>query len=306
MSEVLLVDIGGTNMRYAYSKLGLTDIYESKRMSLENLDNFNDIIQSLINHKNYSVKNAVFSIAGPKISNTIKMTNRSFSANSDTIKENFLLEQCYLLNDWESIGYSLTSTPENDIKYLKQGISFNSNTLVLGPGTGLGAAFSNGGTVLPTEIGNTTNWTSALLTNFNISNDGTFLILEDIISGTGISKLYKALAGECISAEEVIKRFDKKEKNAQHVINGFISSLAHVLSDLALAYVPGNGIFLAGGLSRTLAPLINHESFKEEFLKNKSSIHKDLLKNIKIGVITREHTCLYGNLNYFNFINKNN
>ena len=191
MSEVLLVDIGGTNMRYAYSKLGSTDIHESKRMSLENLDNFNEIIESLINHKNYSVKHAVFSIAGPKISNTIKMTNRSFSANSDSIKEKFLLEQCHLLNDWESIGYSLTSTPENDIKYLKQGVSFNSNTLVLGPGTGLGAAFSNNGVVLPTEIGNTTNWIPALLKNFNIINDGTFLILEDIISGTGISKLYQ-------------------------------------------------------------------------------------------------------------------
>jgi glucokinase len=234
------------------------------------------------------------------------MTNRSFSANSDSIKEKFLLEQCHLLNDWESIGYSLTSTPENDIKYLKQGVSFNSNTLVLGPGTGLGAAFSNNEVVLPTEIGNTTNWIPALLKNFNIINDGTFLILEDIISGTGISKLYQSLAGECISAEEVIKRFDKKERNAADVINGFISSLAQVLSDLALAYVPGNGIFLAGGLSRTLAPLINHESFEKEFLKNKSSIHKDLLKNIKIGVITREHTCLYGNLNYFNSINKNN
>jgi glucokinase len=234
------------------------------------------------------------------------MTNRSFSANSDSIKEKFLLEQCHLLNDWESIGYSLTSTPENDIKYLKLGVSFNSNTLVLGPGTGLGAAFSNKGIVLPTEIGNTTNWIPALLKNFNIINDGTFLILEDIISGTGISKLYQSLAGECISAEEVIKRFDKKERNAADVINGFISSLAQVLSDLALAYVPGNGIFLAGGLSRTLAPLINHESFEKEFLKNKSSIHKDLLKNIKIGVITREHTCLYGNLNYFNSINKNN
>ena len=306
MSEVLLVDIGGTNMRYAYSKLGSTDIHESKRMSLENLDNFNEIIESLINHKNYSVKHAVFSIAGPKISNTIKMTNRSFSANSDSIKEKFLLEQCHLLNDWESIGYSLTSTPENDIKYLKQGVSFNSNTLVLGPGTGLGAAFSNNGVVLPTEIGNTTNWIPALLKNFNIINDGTFLILEDIISGTGISKLYKALSGESISAEEVIKRFDKHEKNAEDVINGFIKSLAHVLSDLALAYVPGNGIYLAGSLSRTLASLINHESFEIEFLANKSSIHKDLLKNIKIGVITREHTCLYGNLNYFNFINKNN
>ena len=51
MSQVLLVDIGGTNMRYAYSKLGSSDIYESKRMSLENLDNFNEIIGTLINHK---------------------------------------------------------------------------------------------------------------------------------------------------------------------------------------------------------------------------------------------------------------
>ena len=49
MSQVLLVDIGGTNMRYAYSKLGSSDIYESKRMSLENLDNFNEIIGTLLN-----------------------------------------------------------------------------------------------------------------------------------------------------------------------------------------------------------------------------------------------------------------
>ena len=57
--------------------------------------------------------------------------------------------------------------------------------------------------------------------------------------------------------------------------------------------------------SLNLLNIINPESFEIEFLANKSSIHKDLLKNIKIGVITREHTCLYGNLNYFNFINKN-
>ena len=49
MSQVLLVDIGGTNMRYAYSKLGSSDIYESKRMSLENLDNFNEINKDKIN-----------------------------------------------------------------------------------------------------------------------------------------------------------------------------------------------------------------------------------------------------------------
>ena len=306
MSEVLLVDIGGTNMRYAYSRLGSNDIFESQRMSLDNLDNFENIVSDLINHTDFNIKNAVFSIAGPKVLNTIKMTNRSFSANADAIKGNFLLDQCHLLNDWESIGYSLTTTPENNIEYLKKGMPFNSNSLVLGPGTGLGAAFSNGSFVLPTEVGNTTNWTAALLKNFNIKNNDNFLILEDIVSGNGISKLYKAVSGESVSAEEVITRFNSNENYAEEVINGFIKSLAHVLSDLALSYVPGNGIYLAGGLSRTLAALIDHDSFEVEFLANKSSVHKDLLKNIKIGVITREHTCLYGNLNYFNFVNKNN
>ena len=59
MSEVLLVDIGGTNMRYAYSKLGLTDIYESKRMSLENLDNFNDIIKSPVSYTHLTLPTKV-------------------------------------------------------------------------------------------------------------------------------------------------------------------------------------------------------------------------------------------------------
>ena len=306
MSDVLLVDIGGTNMRYAYSKLGDISIYDSKRMSLDNLDNFDTIINDLINHPNLDIKSAVFSIAGPKVLNTISMTNRSFSADADQIKENFLLEECYLLNDWESIGYSLSSTAEDNIKYIKEGVSFNSNSLVLGPGTGLGAAFINNGSVLATEIGNTTNWTHGLIKNFNISEINNFVTLEDILSGTGISKLYAALTGNNISAEEVIKRFNENECAAQEIISGFIKSLAHVLSDLALAYMPGNGIYLAGGLSRTLESLINHDSFKKEFLLDKSSIHKDLLEKIRIGVITRELTCLYGNINYFNFINKNN
>ena len=307
MSDLLLVDVGGTNMRYAYCESGANEIHKSEKISLKNLDNFDTIIGDLIDNSDLSITNAVFSIAGPKIGNTISMTNRSFVANADNLLEKFKLDQCHLLNDWESIGYSLKGTPEDKIEYLKLGVQINSNSLVLGPGTGLGAAFTSRDSVIATELGNTTNWTSSLLKNFAINNDNDhYKTLEDIVSGSGISKLYESISGESTSAEEVIKRFNQNEDLASNIINGFIKSLANVLSDAALAYVPGNGIFLAGGLSRTLLPLIDKELFKDHFLENKSVIHKELLSKIRIGIITRELTCLYGNLNYFRLLNKAN
>lgn len=306
MSDLLLVDIGGTNIRYAYSKHGDNEIHDSKKVSLSNLDNFEDIITDLISKTDLNITNIVFSIAGPKVGNSISMTNRSFTADADSIKDKFKLKQCHLLNDWESIGYSLDCTPEDKIEYIKDGISVNSNSLVIGPGTGLGAAFIIKNSVIATEIGNTTNWTSNLLNNFNISDTEQFSSLEDILSGTGISKLYKSKTGVDISAEEIIKKYYKDDIPAVNVIQGFIKCLALVLSDAALTYIPGNGIFLAGGLSRNLLPIIDKELFKNFFLDNKSSIHKDLLRKIKIGVITRELTCLYGNLNYFKLYNSIN
>ena len=103
-------------MRYAYCESGANEIHKSEKISLKNLDNFDTIIGDLIDNSDLSITNAVFSIAGPKIGNTISMTNRSFVANADILLEKFKLDQCYLLNDWESIGYSLKGTPEYKIE----------------------------------------------------------------------------------------------------------------------------------------------------------------------------------------------
>ena len=44
MSDLLLVDVGGTNMRYAYCESGANEIHKSEKISLKNLDNFDTII----------------------------------------------------------------------------------------------------------------------------------------------------------------------------------------------------------------------------------------------------------------------
>ena len=87
---------------------------------------------------------------------------------------------------------------------------------------------------------------------------------------------------------------------AKRSIDQFLISLSQVLSELALAYIPGNGIYLAGGLMRSLMMYIDTDDFTGNFLINRKPMHKDLLQKISISLIEKEMTCLHGNLNYFN------
>ena len=299
MNKLLLIDIGGTNMRYAtaYSD---SDEISSINKKVFNEATFYENLEELI--KEHNINTLIMSVAGPKIDNSITMTNKNFSFNQDNLKEKFKLKECYLLNDWESIAYSYGYIKES-IKIIQNGKTYNNNLLFLGPGTGLGAAFSMNEVVLPTELGNTKNFIESLKKNFkNVTFEASRL--EDIISGSGISKIYETLTHEKLSAEEIFKKFLDKEPDALFVINGFIKSLSQTLSDLALSFLPGKGILLAGSLSRSIHTHFNEQNFFKPFINNNTGMHFDILKNTPIGVITKERTPLYGNLSFYKNLNK--
>ena len=299
MNKLLLIDIGGTNMRYA------TAYSDSDEMSSINKKVFNEAtfyenLEELI--KEHNINTLIMSVAGPKIDNSITMTNKNFSFNQDNIKEKFKLKECYLLNDWESIAHSYSYIKES-IKIIQDGKTYNNNLLFFGPGTGLGAAFSMNEVVLPTELGNTKNFIESLKKNFkNVTFEASRL--EDIISGSGISKIYETLTHEKLSAEDIFEKFLDKEPDALFVINGFIKSLSQTLSDLALSFLPGKGILLAGSLSRSIYTHFNEQNFFKPFINNNTGMHFDILKNTPIGVITKERTPLYGNLAFYKNLNK--
>ena len=299
MNKLLLIDIGGTNMRYAtaYSD---SDEISSINKKVFNEATFYENLEELI--KEHNINTLIMSVAGPKIDNSITMTNKNFSFNQDKLKEKFKLKECYLLNDWESIAYSYGYIKES-IKIIQNGKTYNNNLLFLGPGTGLGAAFSMNEVVLPTELGNTKNFIESLKKNFkNVTFEASRL--EDIISGSCISKIYETLTHEKLSAEEIFKKFLDKEPDALFVINGFIKSLSQTLSDLALSFLPGKGILLAGSLSRSIYTHFNEQNFFKPFINNNTGMHFDILKNTPIGVITKERTPLYGNLAFYKNLNK--
>ena len=297
--NLLLVDIGGTNIRYAYSNIGASDFVSENKAELDSLTNFDNLMSKLLAESN--VKNTVFSVAGPKVNNSIKMTNRNFEIDAEAIKQRFNLESCHLLNDWESIGYSMKTFSENDFDNFKEGEPFNDTFLVVGPGTGLGASVISGNNVIATEIGNTNLGLSALKSLLNINSDE-FNVLEDIISGTGISRMYETKTGNKVKSEEIFSLSLNGDNNAKEVIDIFTIAFARTLSDLSLTFSSGGGIILAGSLSRSFLSIANKDLFNKHFLDGKSDIHKEILNKIHIKVINKGYTCLYGSLNYVNNI----
>ncbi len=297
--NLLLIDIGGTNIRYAYSNIGDSNFVLENKAELDSLNDFDNLISELLT--NSDVKNIVFSVAGPKVNNLIKMTNRNFEIDADAVKERFNLESCYLLNDWESIGHSIKTFSEDDFDIFKEGKSFNDTFLVIGPGTGLGASVITGNSVIATEIGNTNLSLTALKSLLKINNDE-FKVLEDVISGTGISKIFETKTGNKVKSEEIFSLYLNGDNDAIEVIDMFTIAFARTLSDLSLAFSSGGGIVLAGSLSRSFLSIANKNLFNKHFLDGKSDIHKEILNKIGIKVVNRGYTCLFGSLNYVNSI----
>ena len=75
--KVLLVDIGGTNIRTATAEIGSFELQNANKQNLDCLDSFDEIIENLLN-QDTDIKHIVFSIAGPKLHQSIAMTNREF------------------------------------------------------------------------------------------------------------------------------------------------------------------------------------------------------------------------------------
>lgn len=286
-------------MRYAFAFKNDEEILEVTKNTFDE-DKFELLLSDLINENN--VDTLIISVAGPKINNSINMTNKDYAFNSDELKKKYNLKKCALLNDWEAIAYSYDYV-SNDIEYIKKGASFNNTKLFLGPGTGLGASISINDIVLPTEIGNTFHSYLSLQKNYEFESQKS-LVLEDLISGSAISNMYEIKTNHKISSEEVLKKSRQDDPQAKIIINGFIKSLAETLSELAMTFMPGDGIFLAGNLIRNIYDDINKENFNDIFLSNRKNVHKEMLDMITIGVIMKERTPLYGNLKLYQIINK--
>ena len=300
--NLLVIDIGGTNIRYLEILKGKkTKIKKEKILSKLSFYNLlNKIISNCLN----PIDNLVISAAGPKTNNSIQMTNQKFKIDSQLIKKKFNLRNCILLNDLEAAGYFLHKVSKNK-KIIKKGKKTNSRQVLVIPGTGLGLSFViDNKNVIPSEIGNSKILISEIMTQNTEFSNSNFSKIEDFLSGPGLSKIYKSLYKSDISSNELISQGKNNNLKALKTIKVFLEILAKFLAEISLIYVPGNGIFLSGSLMKALKIFVDKDEFINTFLKQVNKTHRRALELVEINFIEKEHLPIFGCIEYFNLIQK--
>lgn len=306
MEKTLLIDLGGTHMRFAILSIENNKIDSVNKKKLQLEDKLDTFLQDILAENKNQINNLVLSIAGPKLYGTIEMTNRTLKIDANKLKEKFNLKNCLILNDWEAIAYSYPSLKsDNLINLINPKTNFyNNNVLFFGPGTGLGVSLLiDEKYVQSTEVGNINLGVNELVGD-ELASTNQFSKIEDTISGTGISKIYELKKDKKISSEDIFKLAKNGEDFALEIIEDLIDRIAILLSQLTLTYMPGKGIFLAGSMMRSLINFIDKKKFEKQFLANIESPQLEILKMTPINIVTKENLAIYGCLNYFNSIQK--
>ena len=98
-------------------------------------------------------------------------------------------------------------------------------------------------------------------------------------------------------SEAIVDSYNSDELSTE-ILNSFGKALGRILADLSLTSMSTGGIYFAGSLMRALNELEVMKYLTKEYDDHNSSHHQEILNNIPMNLITKQHTPLYGNLNY--------
>src|SRR3954469_19675099 len=200
--RVLLGDIGGTNARFALLDGGA--IRDVEHLKVADFPTIADAITHFLgpHAAGGPPSAAVLDIAGPIERNRGMLTNSTWVIDGAELAARFNLRSAKLLNDFEAVGWSLPALQPGDLYPLGGGAAVAGEPmLVIGPGTGFGAACYIPGdgrpTVAVTEAGHATlPATSAREAAVLAKMRERFghVSIERALSGIGLENVYQAVA----------------------------------------------------------------------------------------------------------------
>jgi glucokinase len=276
--SALLADIGGTNARFALLEDGR--IGAPAILSVADHATPEDAIAAALAllKPTTPVDRAVLALAGPVLAEPVRLTNAPWELRSDAIAARFGMARVRLVNDFLALAHALPHLAEADLLRIGGGHSApDAPMIVVGPGTGLGAAglvpAPGGPIAVPTEGGHIG------LAAETAREDAVIAALrarcgragaEEALSGRGLVNLHAicaqlqgvpapvrdaadivAAAGTCPVADEAIRHF--------------LAFLAGYAGDMALAWGARGGVFIAGGVLPRMLHLLDARRFRAGF-----------------------------------------
>jgi glucokinase len=276
---VLLCDIGGTNVRVAEARapgeaLGVPAHSETNQHS-----GLAEALESVAANLPERPRSLIVCAAGPLQGRRLKLTNADWTIDGPDIANDLKLDQGLLLNDFEAQALSLPAlAPEwtKDIGAVAK--PDGGLRLVLGPGTGLGAAAlaEIDGRFLPlateighTDFGPTSSEEEAIWPHLERVHGR--VTAESVISGPGLVRLHKArlaprgLIPADVDGVAIVDAALAGGSEEIATVRLFWRLVARISGDLALTFLATGGVSLAGGILPRIVGLLDQAEFRRMF-----------------------------------------
>jgi glucokinase len=277
---LLVADIGGTNCRIAVVDEPGARPRAVARVATDDPDlpTAGHALRRAISASGVAPRAAALAVAGPVIGRSAVLTNAGWSFDGPALAEALGLAQGLLVNDFEALAAALPELGADDLVAIKPGAAAEGVRLVLGPGTGFGAAALAGAkgrhVIMPTEAGHIelgpvgadefALWPHLARVEGRVT-------IEALLSGSGLARLDAAMraaaGGRALHSDgaAVQTAAAAGEAVAAAAVMLFGCLLARAAGDLALAFKATGGVFIAGGVAPRLAPLWDHAALARTF-----------------------------------------
>ncbi len=316
---ILAGDIGGTNTRLALFER-VEDGFRTDReekFSSSAYQNLPEMVRVFLEDKTSEVERACFGVAGPVQGKTAKITNLSWSAETEKVVELLKHDRVWLINDLEANAYGLNELNEPDFVVLNEGAANPEGIrAIISAGTGIGEAgiYAKDGELrpFPTEGGHVDfaprneleiELLRYLLTKFERVS------LERVVSGTGFRNIYEFLrdtkraAEPAWLAEEIKSASDASAVISQNALAGraaiceqtldiFVSLYGAEIGNFALKVLATGGIYIGGGIAPKILPKLREKSFLEAVLSKGRM--RELLELMPLRVVLNDQAALLG------------
>lgn len=308
--SILVGDIGGTSSRFAFARDrmdpgALSDIEVMRNAEHTGLG---ETIESYLQKVGDRPTFAVIAIAGPVGKGDVRLTNLNWHFSAAGLSAQIGCETL-LINDWQALACALPYIPAADLRQIGPAEPLaDASKAALGPGTGLGVAGlarwhgrwiplpSEGGHI---ELAATTPEEFELFAL--IRKEHGRVSGETVISGPGLARLHAARAalhgfgvppGGLAAAEITAHALDGSDPDCVASAKLLLQLLARFAGDVALMFGAIGGVYLHGGVTQKLSPLIDPASFRAEF--EAKAPHERWLGNIATMYIADPTPALLG------------
>ncbi|WP_295933121.1 glucokinase family protein [uncultured Xanthomonas sp.] len=239
-------------------------------------------------------------------------TNLPWTLSPPEIRERLGMKALHLVNDFEAVAYAAASMDASEVLHLTGPRKAQRGpALVIGPGTGLGAAVwiptQGGAMVLATEAGHAAlpigNDLELALAQ-RLLRDRSYVPMEHFLSGPGLLNLYRALCelrgatpAHAAPSDITAAALAGDDPLAHEALSAFCGLLGSVVGDMALLYGVQGGIYLAGGFLPQIGAFLSASSFVERYL-NKGAM-RPALEQIPVKLVEHGQLGVIGAANWF-------